>query len=151
MSEERTEERIEDSVVELRCNLDDMTPEALGFVQELLLQKGALDVYTIAIGMKKCRPGVMLTCMCRPDDRDKMKELLFHHTTTLGIREYDCRRTILHRKNEVLETEFGSVRRKEASGWGVVRRKLEYEDLASIARETGMSLEEVRKKIEKGT
>ena len=86
-----------DEVVELCCNLDDMTPEALGFAQEELLAAGALDVYTTAIGMKKCRPGVMLTCMCRREQADQMKELLFRHTTTLGIREYVCSRTTLQR------------------------------------------------------
>ncbi len=137
-----------DEVVELCCNLDDMTPEALGFAQEELLAAGALDVYTTAIGMKKCRPGVMLTCMCRREQADQMKELLFRHTTTLGIREYVCSRTTLQRTIKELDTEFGTLHRKEVSGWGVQRGKLEYEELAEIAREKGMSLEEVRQRIE---
>ena len=137
-----------DEVAELCCNLDDMTPEALGFVQELLMEQGALDVYTTAIGMKKSRPGVMLTCMCRREQADQMKELLFRHTTTLGLREYVCQRTTLHRTNQELQTEFGMVHCKEVSGWGVQRGKLEYEDLARIAREQGLSLEEVRSRIE---
>ena len=137
-----------DEVVELCCNLDDMTPEALGFAQEELLAAGALDVYTTAIGMKKCRPGVMLTCMCRREQADQMKELLFRHTTTLGIREYVCSRTTLQRTIKEWDTEFGTLHRKEVSGWGVQRGKLEYEELAEIAREKGMSLEEVRQRIE---
>ncbi len=137
-----------DEVVELCCNLDDMTPEALGFAQEQLLAAGALDVYTTAIGMKKCRPGVMLTCMCRREQADQMKGLMFRHTTTLGIREYVCSRTTLQRVTKEIETEFGTVHRKEVSGWGVQRGKLEYEELAEIAREKGLSLEEVRRQIE---
>lgn len=136
-----------EDVVELCCNLDDCTPEELGFAQEILMESGALDVYTTAIGMKKCRPGVMLTCMCRRQQVDEMKGLLFRHTTTLGIREYTCSRTTLRRDCREVETEFGTVRRKEASGWGVSREKLEYEDLARIARERGCSLREVRELI----
>lgn len=66
-------------VTELSCNLDDMTPEALGFVQEILFAAGALEVYTIPIGMKKSRPGILLTCMCRCNDKKKMVSLLFKH------------------------------------------------------------------------
>ena len=77
-----------ETIVELCCNLDDMTPEALGFAQERLWEAGALDVYTTAVGMKKNRPGVLLTCMCREEDREKLLSLLFAHTTTLGAVSY---------------------------------------------------------------
>jgi len=131
-----------DRVLELVCNLDDMTPEALGFVQELLLSQGALDVYTTGIGMKKNRPGIMLTCMCREEQRDEMLESLFRHTTTLGVREYRCARYTLRRSERSVETPFGPVRVKRSEGWGVCREKAEYEDLARIAREQGISLKE---------
>ncbi len=72
--------------MKLSCNLDDTTPEAVGFAMERLLEAGALDAFTQAIGMKKNRPGVMLTCLCREEDREKMLSLLFAHTTTLGVR-----------------------------------------------------------------
>ena len=136
-SEEQAEQ-----VVELCCNLDDMTPEALGFVQELLMEKGALDVYTTGIGMKKCRPGVMLTCMCRQAQKEDMLRLLFRHTSTLGIREYNCSRYTLKRSFRSVETAAGPVSVKTAEGWGVRREKPEYEDLARIAREKGLSLRE---------
>lgn len=137
-----TEER-RDSVLELSCNLDDMTPERIGFAMEELFQAGALDVYTTPIGMKKNRPAVLFTCMCRTEHREKMIELLFRHTTTLGIREHICNRYILNRSIEKVETEYGSVRVKHVSGWGTEREKAEYDDLVRIAREHDLSLSQV--------
>ena len=131
-----------DTILELQCNLDDMTPEGIGFAQERLMSAGALDVYTTAIGMKKNRPGILLTCLCRPDQRELMLSLIFRHTTTLGIREHRWGRTVLTRTERVDETASGPVRIKTAEGWGVRREKPEYEDLASIAREKGISLAE---------
>lgn len=106
------------------------------------MSAGALDVYTTAIGMKKNRPGILLTCLCRPDQRELMLSLIFRHTTTLGIREHRWGRTVLTRTERVDETASGPVRIKTAEGWGVRREKPEYEDLASIAREKGISLAE---------
>ena len=134
-------------VVELSCNLDDMTPEALGYVQELLFEAGALEVYTIPVGMKKNRPGILLTCMCRHDQEETMTSLLFKHTTTLGIREHVSRRFTLNREMREIETPYGTVREKISSGYGITRSKLEYEDLAGIAHRQGMSLEEVKNAI----
>ena len=134
-----------ETVAELCCNLDDMTPEALGFAQERLWEAGALDVSTLAVGMKKNRPGVMLLCMCRVEDREKMLSLLFAHTTTLGVRERLCNRYTLSRSQRTVETEYGPVRVKESTGWGVVREKPEYEDLAKIAREQNMTLDQVKR------
>jgi len=132
-----------DEVYELACNLDDMTPEALGFAQERLWEGGALDVFTTAAGMKKNRPGVLLTCLCRPEKREDLIRLLFRHTTTLGIRETVCRRYTLRRTEHVVQTEYGPVRVKRASGWGVTREKPEYEDLAHLARERDIPLSEL--------
>lgn len=132
-----------DSVLELCCNLDDMTPEAIGFAMEELFAAGALDVYTTPIGMKKNRPGVLLTCMCRETQREQMIQLLFLHTTTLGIRESVCNRYTLKRSMETIETEYGPVRIKKVTGWNIQREKAEYEDLAKIAREQGMSIAQV--------
>lgn len=134
-SEQPTEE-----ILELKCNLDDMTPEAVGFCMGELLAAGALDAFTTPIGMKKNRPGVLLTCLCRREQREDMIGLLFRHTTTLGVRETVCARHTLSRTLETRQTEFGSVRVKCVTGWGVRREKAEYEDLAKIAREQGLSL-----------
>lgn len=135
-------------VAELSCNLDDMTPEAIGFAQEILFAAGALEVYTIPVGMKKSRPGTLLTCMCRMEDKEKILELLFKHTTTLGIREHVSRRFTLSREIIEHETPCGTVHEKVSKGYGIERSKLEYEDIARIAREKGMSLEDVRKLVE---
>ena len=133
-----------DTVAELRCNLDDMTGEEIGFAAEELLRAGALDVFTTAIGMKKSRPGILLSVLCRPGDREKMVQLLFRHTTTLGIRESIQSRCTLERRTQTLSTPYGEIRRKTACGYGVQREKPEYEDLAAIAREQDLSLAQVR-------
>ena len=132
------------TIAQLACNLDDMTPEALGFAQERLWEAGALDVTTAPIGMKKNRPGVQLTCLCRLEDREKLVSVLFAHTTTLGVRESLCARYTLARSQRTVETEHGPVRVKEARGWGVTREKPEYEDVANIAREHGLTLDQVK-------
>lgn len=133
-----------ETVCELSCNLDDMTPEAIGFAEERFFAAGALEVYTVPAQMKKSRPGVLLSVMCREKDREEMIRLLFLHTTTLGVRENVSRRYTLSRSTEAIETPFGEVRKKVSEGYGVTREKYEYEDLARIARENGMSLEEVK-------
>lgn len=130
-------------ILELACNLDDMTPEAVGFAMEQLFAAGALDVYTTPIGMKKNRPGVLLTCMCREDDREAMLRTIFRHTSTLGVRVSVCDRYTLSRRQYAVQTPDGEIRVKESSGWGVLRRKAEFEDLAHIARQTGKSIAEV--------
>ena len=130
-------------ILELACNLDDMTPEAVGFAMEQLFAAGALDVYTTPIGMKKNRPGVLLTCMCREDDREAMLRTIFRHTSTLGVRVSVCDRYTLSRRQYAVQTPDGKIRVKESSGWGVLRRKAEFEDLARIARQTGKSIAEV--------
>ena len=89
-----------DRVAELCCNLDDMTGEQLGFALEQFMEQGALDAFTIPIGMKKSRPGILLTVLCREEDREKFVSLIFRHTTTLGIREKLCERYTLQRRVE---------------------------------------------------
>ncbi len=131
-------------VVELCCNLDDMTAEEIGFAMERLFEAGALDVYTTPIGMKKNRPGTLLTCMCREAQRESVLQALFLHTTTLGVRSAVCDRWTLERSEAIVETSSGPVRVKRASGWGVTREKAEFEDLARIARAENRSLRDVR-------
>ena len=136
-------------VAKLECNLDDMTGEEIGFALERLFEAGAHDAYTIPINMKKSRPGVMLTCICREEDADRMAGLIMKYTTTLGIRRMDLNRYVLSRQIVEKETSLGTVRMKQAEGMGVKKAKLEYEDLARIAREKGMSVAEVRRLIRK--
>ncbi len=132
----------QDTVAELCCNLDDMTPEAVGYAQKKLFEGGALDVYTTAIGMKKNRPGILLSCMCRKEDAERMIELLFRHTTTLGIREQISHRYVLSRAEETVRTQYGQARVKRSRGWGTDRKKAEYDDIARIADENGLSFSE---------
>ena len=136
-----------EEILELSCNLDDCTGEAIGFAMERLLDAGALDVYWTSVGMKKNRPGILLTCMCRPLDREKMVELLFRHTTTLGVRESAFRRYTLSRESKTIQTPDGDIRVKVSTGYGVTREKPEFEDLAKIARKTGKSFSELQKSI----
>ncbi len=134
----------EDSVLELSCNVDDMSAEQISFAMERLFEGGALDVYTVPIGMKKSRPGVLLRVLTKEQDKEKILGLLFRHTTTIGVRETRMQRYVLDRKMTSVETPYGTVRCKESTGYGVKRTKYEYEDLAAIAREKGISLEELR-------
>ena len=136
-----------ETVVELRCNLDDMTGEAVAFAAEELLSAGALDVWTAPITMKKGRPAVELCCLCRREDRERMTAALFRHTTTLGVRSCAMERQTLRRRVETRETPLGPVRYKVAQGQGIRREKAEYEDLAALARREGLGLAEIREKI----
>lgn len=136
----------EDDILELSCNLDDMTGEEIGFALEQLMDNGALDVFTTAIGMKKSRPGIMLTILCRPEDKEALLPLIFRHTTTLGVRENRLHRYTLDRRTETVNTPYGPVHQKIATGYGVERKKYEYEDLARLARGHGLSLFDLPRK-----
>ena len=136
-----------DEILELNCNIDDMTGEAMGFALEQLMEHGALDAFTVPIGMKKSRPGVMLTVLCKEANKEEMVRLIFRHTTTLGIREKRCQRHILDRRMESVDTPYGKVHRKVSSGYGVQRTKYEYNDLARIAKEQNLSIFEVLDKM----
>ncbi|MCL2705960.1 MAG: LarC family nickel insertion protein, partial [Spirochaetaceae bacterium] len=134
-------------VVELCCNLDDMTAEAVGFACKTLMDAGALDVFTTAVGMKKERPGILLTCICEVEKADMFAALLLKHTTTFGVRKSILSRYILERETKITETPFGKVRLKTGKGFGVIKSKLEYEDLATLAKEHNLSINEMEQKI----
>ena len=136
-----------EQVTRLECNLDDITGEAVGYAMEQLFHAGAYDVYTQAIGMKKSRPGILLSVICSPENADELAALIMKHTTTLGIRRQDMTRYILQRTVETVDTPYGPVRIKKASGMGVSRSKAEYEDLATLADSNHVSLETIRKAI----
>lgn len=142
-------ERQAEAVVELRCNIDDMSGEELGFAMERLLDAGALDAWTQAIGMKKNRPAVMLCCLCHEEQKDALLRCIFENTTTLGVREEAMSRNTLVRHTETLDTPLGALRVKRAEGFGVRRHKIEYDDLAAIARRESISLAAARESAEK--
>jgi pyridinium-3,5-bisthiocarboxylic acid mononucleotide nickel chelatase len=132
-----------DSVIELKCNIDDMTGEAIGFAVDELFSQGALDVFTTPVSMKKSRPGVLLTVICKQEDRDRFVKAIFKYTTTLGIRENVCNRYVLNRKTETVQTKYGEIRKKISDGYGVTREKFEYDDLSQIAKRENKSIEQI--------
>ena len=137
-----------DEIVELSCNVDDMTGEAVGFAMERLFEAGALDVYTVPIGMKKSRPGLLIRTLARVSDRERIEGCIFKYTTTIGIRECRMERCVMERSIRTVETPYGPVRVKRSEGLGVVREKHEFEDLSRIARERGVSLGEAEEMVD---
>lgn len=142
----KSEEEAE-QVTELCCNLDDMTPEELGYAMELLLEQGALEVFTTAVGMKKSRPGILLTLLCKTEEKQKFAELIFKHTSTIGIREHTCGRMVLKRSERQKEIAGSTVRIKVSEGYGITKEKPEYEDLKKLAEGTGLSIQELKKQL----
>ena len=136
-----------EEIVEFTCNLDDISAERIGFAIEQLFEAGAVEAYTIPVTMKKSRPGVVLSVMCRESVKEKVLTVLFTHTTTLGVRQNISKRYGLNRHIETIQTKYGEVRVKCSQGYGVIRKKIEYEDLAKIARETGKSIQEINDEI----
>ena len=136
-----------EEIVEFTCNLDDISAEKIGFAMEKVFEAGAVEAYTIPVTMKKSRPGVLFCVMCRESDKDAVLAAIFKHTTTLGIRQNISKRYGLERHIETIKTEYGDIRVKCSQGYGVTRRKIEYEDLARIARLTGKSIQEITDEI----
>jgi uncharacterized protein (TIGR00299 family) protein len=134
----------EQVVTVLETNLDDMNPQIYGYLAEQAFAAGALDVYSTAVQMKKGRPGVLLTLLCEPAAADRLVDLLFRETTTLGVRSYEARRRVLARETVTVETSLGSVRMKLARMNGsVLNAAPEYEDCRRIAAERGVPLKQV--------
>lgn len=121
-------------IVELVCNLDDMSPEALAFACSRLLEAGALDVYTLPGTMKKGRPGWVLTVLCDPDQEQKLIREIFTHTTTNGLRARRSEKYFLAPGAGQVQTQWGPVGMKLARGYGVTHAKPEFEDAAALAR-----------------
>ena len=134
-----------DVIVQLDCNIDDMTGEEIGFACEELLNAGARDVFTIPVQMKKNRPGILLSVITTEDEKKKLRDLIFKHTTTIGIRESVKNRYILDRSTSTVQGALGDYEVKKSSGYGVKRSKAEYESKAEIARENGISILDLRK------
>ena len=164
------EAAITETICELSCNVDDMTGEDIAFAIETFLQNGALDAFTVPCTMKKGRPGVLVTVLCKDPDQKQMTRLILQHTTTLGVRSAIKKRWILSRTesetvipNDVLanvtvpDKPAGSkaqelkttgndctIRSKTSTGFGITRNKYEHDDLEKIARTYGLTLAQVR-------
>ena len=137
-----------DEIVELDCNIDDMTGEELGYAFEKLFTAGARDVFSTPITMKKNRPGILLSVLCSPSEKDSLIRAIFKYTTTIGIREKLLKRYVLDRSEDIELAEGVYVRRKEVSGYGVSRSKYEFDDLRKIADAKGISLREALMLVE---
>jgi hypothetical protein len=133
-----------DTITVLEANLDDLSPQVMGYAMERLLTEGALDVFTIPVQMKKNRPGVLLTVLAKTEDADRLSKLIFAETSTLGIRRRNERRQVLHRRWQTVETTWGPVRMKVANINGSISNYApEYEDCRKLAREKQVPLRNV--------
>jgi uncharacterized protein (TIGR00299 family) protein len=137
-------EAASDLVAVLEANLDDLNPQVFGYVMERALAEGALDVFGTPVQMKKNRPGMLLSVLCRPEDADRLAKLLFTETTTLGVRRREERRQVLRRESVSVRTPWGEVRMKIAHLNGSVANFApEYEDCRRIASEHHLPLKAV--------
>jgi len=128
----------------LETNLDDMSGEMIGYCIEKLWQAEPLDVYTTAIQMKKQRPGVKLTVLCRGGQIERMETILFEHTTTLGIRRVPALRDVMQREKASVETRWGTIEGKTAFlPNGTKRFAPEFESAKHIAETNHATLDEV--------
>ncbi len=141
----------QETITVLETQIDDLSPQAIAFTLERLLDAGALDVFTQAVSMKKSRVGILLTVICHPEKATICKQIIFRETTTLGIRERTQSRSILNREIQSVKTEYGAVKLKIAS-WGegenkeIINVQPEYEDCAAIARQHNLSWREIHQK-----
>ena len=133
-----------ETLVVLETNLDDLNPEIYDYVMERLFEAGALDVTFSPLQMKKNRPGTLLSVLCQPSDETALVEILFAETSTLGVRDYQVKRTALAREVKTVETPYGLVRVKIATwGTGQVKFTPEYADCRKLAEERRVPLREV--------
>lgn len=143
-------QRTSEMICVLEANLDDLNPQVFGYVMDQLLEQGALDVFGMPVQMKKNRPGTLLTVLCKPEDAEKLIQLLFTETTTLGVRRREESRQVLSRRWENVRTEWGEVRIKIASMNGTVTNYApEYEDCRRIAAERHVPLKTVMQEATK--
>jgi len=131
-------------IVQIECNLDDMTGEELGFFLQQVLEAGALDAWYVPIYAKKNRPAVILSVLCRPEQAAALQQMILRNTSTLGVRWQILQREIAKREVLVVETPWGPVRCKvKRLGQEILSVKAEYEDCAQLARETGLPLRRI--------
>ncbi|KAA0891621.1 nickel pincer cofactor biosynthesis protein LarC [Oryzomonas rubra] len=138
----------DDPVMVAETNIDDSTPEVLGYVMERLFEEGALDVFFTPVQMKKNRPATQLSFLCRPEELENLARLVLAETSAIGLRHYPAGRIVLERRVEELQTPLGPVRFKLVSDGGLLLRAApEYEDCRRIARERGIPCREVMEQV----
>jgi hypothetical protein len=128
------------TVAVLEANIDDSTPQVLGYAMERLLEAGALDVTLEYVLMKKSRPGTLIRVIARPEDREQLAQVLFAETTTLGLRIHSAERRVKARRIQEVDTPHGKVKIKIAGDGSF---SPEYEDCRTLARATGVPLKEI--------
>ena len=137
-------EGTDEEIVVLEANLDDLSPQIIGYIADQVLTEGALDVFATPVQMKKGRPGTLLTILVKPQDEPKLRDLLFRESSTLGIRSRREQRHILARRHESVQTQWGAVRIKIGSrGDTDSQFAPEYEDCRIIAAEQRVPLKQV--------
>jgi pyridinium-3,5-bisthiocarboxylic acid mononucleotide nickel chelatase len=135
----------EDIIASLETQIDDLNPQVIGYLFECLLAAGAVDLFTIPVGMKKNRPGMLLTVLCPPHLLEKCESILFEETSTLGIRRDFQVRSVLERRHEWVETLYGTVRIKIASrNQAILNAQPEYEDCRAIAQKAKQPLKRIQ-------
>ena len=142
---ERAEGASGDRVVQIECEIDDMSPQLFGPLMDLLTEAGALDVFYSAVQMKKNRPGTLVTVLAAPNLREAITAILFSHSTTIGVRYQEMQRDTLEREIRTIETPLGAVRFKVATRGGrVLNAAPEFDDCARIAADRGLPIKEVQ-------
>ena len=138
---EWAEQTSQETISVLEANLDDLNPQVFGYVMDRLFEQGALDCFGVPVQMKKNRPGTLLTVLCKSKDADKLTQIIFTETTTLGVRHREEKRATLARKWVSVSTRWGEVRMKIANMNGTVTNYApEYEDCRRIAVEQKVPL-----------
>jgi uncharacterized protein (TIGR00299 family) protein len=140
MTAAKTPEQDAATVTVIETNIDDSTPEILGYVMERLLEAGARDVFFTPAYMKKCRPATQISVICDTADIPAMENILFTETSTIGLRKYRVERTCLPRKSVTVSTPYGEIKAKETTFGNTSRIAIEYEDARRIAREKDIPL-----------
>jgi len=134
----------QETISVLEANLDDLNPQVFGYVMDRLFEEGALDCFGVPVQMKKNRPGTLLTVLCKPEDANKLTQIIFTETTTLGVRHREEERETLARKWISVSTQWGEVRMKIANMNGTVTNYApEYEDCRKVAVEHKVPLKSV--------
>ena len=139
-----------DIVHVLETNLDDVSPEVIGYCVDRLFAAGALDVYTVPIHMKKNRPGVILSVMSARNHIEELETIIFRETGTFGIRRFPATRSKLNREMISVATPWGAVKAKKGWRGDLTIVTPEYEDCARVARENGVTLRAVFDAVERG-
>ena len=139
-------ERWDAPVSVIEANVDDMSPQIYGYFAERALAAGALEVFSTPVQMKKNRPGLLVTLLCEPASLNRLIDLVFSETTTIGIRMHEVRRRTLERELITIDTPLGEVRMKVSRLNGrMLNAAPEYEDCRRIAEEKGIPLKQVLK------